>query len=67
MSCNTIICTLVPRSGAAVVGTVPGQGDIAAAAGPGVPHTHIAAFVLPFWNTLLAFLLLRTDLADATE
>ena len=42
---NLIICALVPGLGAAVEGTVLGQGDGAAAAGVGPVYTHIATFV----------------------
>ena len=47
-------CACVPRSGAAVKGTVLAQGDVSTVAGFGLANTHIATFVLFVRVTLLA-------------
>ena len=44
---------------------MPGQGDIAAAAGAGPPHTHIATFELIGVTFLVCGLLLPANLVDA--
>ena len=58
---NVFICTRVFGLGAAVAGTVVGQGDIAADAGVPLPYAEVATFV----KTRATFPVLSGDVAEA--